>query len=165
MPSFAIRSATTEDIELIISLQEKIWEPTYRDILSKEQLSYMFEVTYSKASLDKQLVEDTNDFFILTNELIPVGFASIGPYQESFKLHKIYVLPAMQGTGAGKFLLNEVERVVVVKGGKSLYLNVNRFNKAKSFYEHMGYKVMGEEDVPIGPYWMNDYILKKTEWS
>ena len=162
MPSFAIRTATTEDIDLIISLQEKIWEPTYKHILSVEQLNYMFEVIYSRESLSKQLVDDSNDFFILINELVPVGFASIGPHKESFKLHKIYVLPATQGTGAGKFLLNEVERVVEEKGGKSLYLNVNRYNKAKSFYVHMGYEVIGEEDVSIGPYWMNDYILKKS---
>lgn len=162
MPSFAIRSATTEDIDLIISLQEKIWEPTYRDILSKEQLNYMFEVIYSKESLQKQLIDEAQDFFILSDNLAPVGFASVGAYQDSFKLHKIYVLPSTQGTGAGKFLLSEVERFIVAKGGESLYLNVNRYNKAKSFYEHMGYRVVKEEDIPIGPYWMNDYILKKN---
>ena len=94
---------------------------------------------------------------------VSVGFASVSEQEKGyFKLHKIYVLPATQGTGAGKYLLNEVEKYVQNAGGKKLSLNVNRFNKAKGFYEKMGFAVIREEDIPIGPYWMNDYVLEKN---
>jgi diamine N-acetyltransferase len=43
-----------------------------------------------------------------------------------------------------------------------LDLNVNRHNPAKSFYEKIGFTVLREEDVPIGPYWMNDYVMRFT---
>lgn len=72
------------------------------------------------------------------------------------------MLPSTQGTGAGKFLLNETENYVRSVGGNLLSLNVNRYNKAKSFYEKMGFHVTGEKDIPIGPYWMNDFILEKA---
>ena len=47
-------------------------------------------------------------------------------------------------------------------GAKILQLNVNRFNKAKDFYLAMGYKIIAEEDIPIGNYFMNDYIMEKN---
>jgi hypothetical protein len=38
---------------------------------------------------------------------------------------------------------------------------VNRYNKARQFYEKMGFVVIGEEDIDIGNnYLMNDYIME-----
>jgi len=162
MPSFSTKLASTADIPTIIAIQEKTWEPTYGDILTKEQIDFMFEKIYSHESLLRQFTVDQHSFLILLNNGEPQGFASVsGEGAEKFKLQKIYVLPSTQGTGAGKFLLVETENFVKLAGGKKLILNVNRYNKAKGFYEKMGFVVTGEEDIPIGPYWMNDYILEK----
>jgi diamine N-acetyltransferase len=70
------------------------------------------------------------------------------------------VLPENHGKGFGKILVDEVVRRVSLDGGQTLDLNVNRFNKAKHFYEKLGFKVIGEEDVPIGPYFMNDFVMR-----
>ena len=40
-------------------------------------------------------------------------------------------------------------------------LNVNRHNPALAFYERLGFQQHREEDIPIGPYWMNDYVMRK----
>jgi hypothetical protein len=38
---------------------------------------------------------------------------------------------------------------------------VNRYNKAKGFYEKLGFKVIGKEDIDIGNgYLMNDYVMQ-----
>ena len=162
MPSFATKLAGTDDIPLIIQIQEKTWEPTYREILSKEQIDFMFEKTYSTDALTNSILVHKHQFLLLLADQEPVGFASVSEEKPSyFKLHKIYVLPATQGTGAGKFLLNEVEKYVQSIGGKKISLNVNRFNKAKTFYEKMDFAVIREEDIAIGSYWMNDYVLEK----
>ena len=50
---------------------------------------------------------------------------------------------------------------IKASGGQVLELNVNRYNKALVFYEKMGFRTIREEDVPIGPYWMNDYVMCK----
>jgi ribosomal protein S18 acetylase RimI-like enzyme len=162
MPSFSIKRATSDDIPAIIQVQEQTWEPTYRDILSNEQIRFMFDKIYSMESLEDQLTHENHQFFLLYVEQQPIGFASVEQDTvDSFKMHKIYILPSMQGTGAGKHLLSFVEDFVRSEGGTILSLNVNRFNKAKLFYEKMGFRVVRQEDIPIGPYWMNDYVLEK----
>ena len=43
-----------------------------------------------------------------------------------------------------------------------MLLNVNRRNKAKQFYEHLGFTIISEEDIDIGQgYFMNDYVMEK----
>ncbi|MCE6987920.1 GNAT family N-acetyltransferase [Dyadobacter sp. CY323] len=161
MPSFSIKHAAIADIPEIISIQEKTWEPTYRSILSQEQIQYMFEKIYAADALAKQM-EEGQQFLILLNEGQPEGFSAVAEEEPgTFKLHKIYVLPSAQGSGAGKYLLTETENYIRLAGGKTILLNVNRYNNAKSFYEKMGYLTIGEKDIAIGPYWMNDYILEK----
>jgi ribosomal protein S18 acetylase RimI-like enzyme len=162
MPSFSIKRATSDDIPTIIQVQEQTWEPTYRDILSDEQIRFMFDKIYSPDVLEQQMTQQNHQFFLLLAEQQPIGFASVEPATvDLFKMHKIYILPSLQGTGAGKYLLSFVEDFVRSAGGTTLSLNVNRYNKAKLFYEKMGFHVVRQEDIPIGSYWMNDFVLEK----
>jgi ribosomal protein S18 acetylase RimI-like enzyme len=59
-------------------------------------------------------------------------------------------------------VIGEILKAIARKGGKALRLNVNRNNKAKEFYEKLGFTVIQEEDIDIGSgYYMNDYIMEK----
>jgi GNAT superfamily N-acetyltransferase len=101
---------------------------------------------------------------LLAEEGTPVAFAAYSPRDENpdiYKLHKLYCLPQTQGKGYGKILINEIAEKTREAGKKVLELNVNRYNQAKSFYEKMGFVIAYEEDIAIGPYWMNDYVMRK----
>jgi ribosomal protein S18 acetylase RimI-like enzyme len=77
-------------------------------------------------------------------------------------LHKIYLLPQSQGKGAGKLLMETVEKRAVANGSKVISLNVNRFNKAQIFYRKHGFEIVGEEDIDIGRgYLMEDFKMEK----
>jgi hypothetical protein len=42
-----------------------------------------------------------------------------------------------------------------------MILNVNRYNKARFFYEKFGFKIIDEVDISIGNnYFMNDYVME-----
>lgn len=162
------RLATAEDIAIIREIAEKTWFATYEPILGKQQPQYMFDLIYSPEGLEEQLNE--GQIFTLQytsigeDKAVPVAFASYSVKQEPgkiYKLNKIYLNPDFQGVGLGKKLLLEIERQVKEIGGEWLDLNVNRYNKAKDFYERMGFAVIAEEDIPIGEYFMNDYVMRK----
>ncbi len=163
--------ATLKDIPTIIQLAEGTWEPTYRFILSREQMEYMYRVIYTPAALKRQMAEQHHTFLLAYVDGQPAGFASFSPQLPAdgpegaptdYKLHKIYVLPTQQGQGLGLHLVEAVEEAARRAGGRTLDLNVNRYNPAISFYERRGFVRQREEDVPIGPYFMNDYIMRKT---
>lgn len=161
---YIIRQATLSDLETIIEIAEKTWWVTYSPILEKEQIEFMLNKIYSVENISVQLERGTQTYLLLIEDNKPVAFAGYSPREEDpeiFKLHKLYCLPETQGKGYGKVLINEVVQKTIEAGKHTLDLNVNRHNKAKNFYEKMGFNVAYEEDIPIGPYWMNDYVMRK----
>ena len=159
-----VRHAGLDDINAIGYLAYQVWPATYKEILTFEQLHYMLQHFYSPASLREQMVSKHHTFLVAEiEEEEPVGFASYSEGAKGiFKLHKLYVLPAIQGRNIGKTLLQVVEEQCRQAGGKKLQLNVNRFNKAKNFYERHGFRIIKEEDVDLGNgVKQEDYVLEK----
>jgi len=161
---FEIKTSSPADIPLIRQLCFSIWPDTYASIISQEQIDYMLELMYSEVSLLKQMTEDGHRFIIVYDNNIPVGFASYGEEEEAntWKLHKIYVLSNQQGKGIGKFVINYILSTIKVLGANALQLQVNRTNKAKQFYDQLGFTIIKTADFDIGNgYFMNDYIMEK----
>lgn len=156
------RKAGIEDIPLIRDLAERSFLPTYKEILSDDQLDWMFDWMYSVDSLQQQ-IEDGHVFFIAYEEDLPCGYVSVERQGDTlFHLQKIYVLPDFQGKHVGQHLVRLVFDYVrsLYSGECTVELNVNRNNKAKFFYERMGFSVARSGDFPIGNgYYMNDYIM------
>ncbi|MDB4999019.1 MAG: family acetyltransferase [Mucilaginibacter sp.] len=161
---YLIREATTADVEAIIQIAEQTWWPTYEPLLGKEQVAYMLEKIYSQEKITDQVKNNEQTFLLLLEDKQPVAFAAYSPREEDleiYKLHKLYCLPVTQGKGYGRILINAVIEKTKEAGKHTLDLNVNRYNKAKDFYEKMGFTIAYEEDIAIGPYWMNDYVMRK----
>jgi GNAT superfamily N-acetyltransferase len=161
---YTIIKATVADTEIIRRLAEETWWPTYGPILEKEQITFMLGEIYSAEKISKQLETGEQTFLLLLEADEPVAFAGYSPRDEDpeiYKLHKLYCLPKTQGKGYGKILINAVIDEVRKAGKHTLDLNVNRHNKALTFYEKMGFKIAYEEDIAIGPYWMNDFVMQK----
>ena len=160
---FKIRKATLEDIEMINRLAWIVFPHTYKEILSPEQMEYMMDWMYSPENLHKQMTEDGHIYYLAFEGDEPAGYLSIQPEGEhTYHLQKIYVLPSFQGKKLGKLLFEQA-----IKAIKELHpepcqmrLNVNRQNKALTFYEKMGMKKVDEGDFHTGNgYYMNDYIM------
>lgn len=161
----SIRHADLDDINTIGYLAYQVWPAAYKDILTFEALHYMLQHFYSPAALKEQMVTKRHVFLLAeAEEDEPVGFASFSEVEKNvFKLHKLYVLPSTQGRNVGRSLLEVVEDECRAAGGEKLKLNVNRYNKAKIFYEKLGYAIIGEENVDIGNnIFQEDYILQKS---
>ncbi len=161
---FTIRKATSADADQIVKLAHQTWWPTYSEILSAEQISYMLSVNYLSDKIADQIAAQSQVYLILEEDSQAVAFASYSVREDNsevYKLQKLYCHPTTQGKGYGKALIDYVAAEVLKAGKKTLELNVNRGNKAKNFYEKMGFVVAYEEDIPIGPYWMNDYVMRK----
>ncbi|HEV7782857.1 MAG TPA: GNAT family N-acetyltransferase [Chitinophagaceae bacterium] len=159
---YSILNAAVADIPLIRELTFKVWPQTYAPILSREKIDYMLDMMYSESSLERQMNEGCQ-FIIVYEGTEPVGFASYQEIEPSvFKLHKIYVLPSQQGKGTGKFMIDHIIDTIRPSGALSVQLQVNRNNKAKGFYEKIGFAVIDEIDLDIGGgHFMNDYVMEK----
>jgi ribosomal protein S18 acetylase RimI-like enzyme len=158
-----ISQATIKDIPLIQNIAHKTWPITYGSILSKAQLDYMMELMYSDESLLEQF--KVKPFFFLAYEGDScLGFTSCEPNYLNTKvtrIHKIYIIPEAQGKGVGKALVEKVISIAKENQSEVISLNVNKFNKAVSFYKKIGFEIVSEEDLDIGNgFLMEDYKME-----
>ncbi len=159
-----IIKATAADFKLISEIAHKTWPLTYGEILSQVQLDYMLDAFYSDAALRENL-ENRHQFILAKEGEITFGFASFeNNYQnkKSTKIHKIYILPEAQGKGIGKVLIDEIAQFAKENNSNTLILNVNRFNKALTFYQKLGFEIIEEIDIELEHgYLMEDYVMEK----
>jgi len=152
----------TEDIFIVNHLAKQIWPDTFKDILSKDQIDYMLDWMYNLNTLQEQ-VQTGHLYYLIKSEGQPVGFMGLEPnYPDAgyLRMHKIYVLPEMQGKGIGRALLNHAIDLCFDLDLTSIHLNVNRFNKAVEFYKNTGFNLI-EENIDIGKgYLMEDFIFE-----
>jgi len=157
-----IRQASLAEAEIIHHLAHQIYFPTYRDILSAEQMAFMLEKSYTVDALQESMQTD-QDFFLAFDEEIPVGFMSLKDKDEDIlRIEKLYLLPQTQGKGLGKELISYAITKAKSKNKKRVQLNVNRGNKAYYFYLKMGFTVVDEVDIPYFGYVLDDYVMQIT---
>ena len=158
-----IRKATEADIPLIGELAGVVFPETYKEILSPEQVDYMMHWMYSAESLHTQMAKEGHIYYLAYWNGVAVGYLSIQPEGEGvFHLQKLYVLSTHQGLHLGKFLFEHAIKIIKELHPEpcQMRLNVNRANRALTFYEKMGMTKIDEGDFPIGDgYYMNDYIM------
>jgi GNAT superfamily N-acetyltransferase len=160
-----IRKADLKDISIIRNLAQLIWPEAYGEIISKEQITYMLDLMYSEAALKAQM-EKGHQFILAVNESLPIGFAAFSKKSDeepqTFRLHKLYVLPRQHAQGVGSSLLANLVTESKAAGANLLELNVNKFNIAKQFYDKKGFTILREEILNIGEgYVMDDYVMVK----
>ena len=157
-----IRKATKQDLTTIHTLAHEIWWPTYQSFLSKEQISFMLNKSYSEAALEEQMNE--NVIFLLGERNdTAVAFAGylLNLTNRICNLHKLYILPSEQGKGTGKTLINHIMEISQEAGANILELNVNRNNPALGFYKALGFEIIQEVDIPYYGFVLNDFVLRK----
>ena len=158
-----IRPASEAQIGIIRETAHRTWPSTYGGILTPYQLNYMLDRFYSDAALTGNFA-DGHQFLIAWEGDAALGFASSvhdRPRRGTTKIPKIYVVPEAQGKGIGKKLLDTIADKARAAGSSKLTLNVNRFNKALDFYKHIGFKIVGEEDIDLGNgVVQEDYVLE-----
>lgn len=159
-----IVKATVTDLKTITEIAHKTWPLTYGEILSSTQLEYMLNAFYSESALLAN-IENGHKFILAKENDICLGFASFEHYYKNgnaTKIHKIYILPETQGKGIGKLLIYSIAQFAKENNSNSLLLNVNRFNKALTFYQKLGFKIIQEIDIELEfGYLMEDYVMER----
>jgi diamine N-acetyltransferase len=160
-----IRPATRADIPTIRAIAHATWPIAYAETLSPAQLAYMLERMYSEPALNKQF-DEGHRFLLMHGEATAIAFAGFEHHyqgRDHSRLHKLYALPSAQGTGVGKALLDAVIAAAHQAGDRVLELNVNRFNRAKEFYERQGFRIVRDEVIDIGQgYVMDDHVMERS---
>jgi diamine N-acetyltransferase len=158
-----IIKASKGDVAVIQDIATRTWFVTYGPTHSMAQLDYMLAKYYSITALEEDILN--KDYFIFHDSGVEKGFISMEHHylnQPVTKIHRLYILPEFQNEGIGKKLIQFTEKESINNLISAIELNVNRLNKAKTFYEKNGFEVIKTIDIEIGEgYLMEDFVMRK----
>lgn len=158
---FHVLKATAVQAKIIHDLVHEIYYPTYKDILTKDQIDFMLHKSYTVEAL-VEAMNTGQEFYLLQDENNFLGFMGLKEATDSvLRIEKLYLLPLTQGHGCGKLMILHAQKVAESTGRRILELNVNRANQAYYFYLKQGFKVTQEVDIPYYGYVLDDYVMQK----
>ncbi len=161
-----VREASATDIPIIQAIAHATWPVSYAAMISPAQIAYMLDLMYSTVALEEQLGPKGHRFLLAEQDGQAIGFAGFEhAYQGAprTRLHKLYVLPAVKGSGVGHALLEAVLNEARAAGDTAVELNVNKYNAAREFYLRHGFTIERDEVLDIGRgFVMDDHVLVRT---
>ena len=159
-----ITKVSVESISEIRRLSDEIWKQVYPSIVPMAQIEYMLSTWYSTAGLTEQMEQLGHQFILVEWNEEAVGYASYSMKRENqperFRVHKLYLQPAMHGKGIRRDMLKFIAAESIPLGCKELELNVHKRNPAVGFYLHVGFTI--EQDIVTvieHGHVLDDYIM------
>lgn len=159
-----ITKVSIEFIPEIKRLSDEIWKQVYPSVVPMAQIEFLLNTWYSTAALTEQMVQTGHQFILVEWNEEAIGYASysmkLANQPERFRVHKLYLQPAMHGKGIGRAMLKFIADESMPLGCKELELNVHKRNPAVGFYQHVGFMI--EQDIVTvieHGHVLDDYIM------
>jgi L-amino acid N-acyltransferase YncA len=153
----SIRAATADDARAIAEVHIASWRTTYRGIVPDAVLDVLSVEERERRWASSLTTRDSPSFAYVAEDEAGrvVGFASGGPRRDgdpayAGELYAIYLLPGAQGQGVGRRLTEAVARHLDKRGMRSMLVWVLSTNPARSFYEALGGRYLGEQQFEMG---------------
>lgn len=159
------RKAEGKDLCKVRHIAFATWPDTFGSMLPAVQIDYMLNLIYHEESLRQQAKQE-HQFILAEKDGVAIGFSSYEiNYKASlqFMIHKLYLLPSVQGLGIGTQLLNHLTEIARLNKNTMLRLKVFHLNlKAIKFYVKHGFRKAGTEVTQFkNNYAILDFVLVK----
>jgi putative acetyltransferase len=140
-----IRSWTASDREAVAAL--------VRDVLAE------YGLPWEPAGADKDVLEVESfytavggEFWVIEQQGQLVGTAAYYPVERGEKaveIRKMYLSPAVRGQGLGKYLLQQLEKEIAMRGFREIWIETaSVLKEAVKLYESRGYQPATGVETP-----------------
>jgi len=152
-----VRRAQTDDCAGLARVQVDSYRMAYAGLLPED---YLARFTYEEQEQDWHdwLVSRPNDILLVAESdrgeimgyaLGRPGPSNIAPYDS--ELLALHIRHVYRRQGIGRLLIAAMARELKRQGCSSLMLWILQKNPARSFYEQLGGRLIGEQTVMLGP--------------
>ena len=146
---------TEQDFKALYDWMCPLWEKTYGEIISRQQIVFLLEQYFSPRGIAHYRQEGYRYFRVEDGGT--KGVVVFVDRGDETYLDKLYLLPEERGKGYAAFVFDELK-----KRGKDVTLNVNRSNaRAVACYLKNGFQIEREEEIVLSDGMVNlDYRMR-----
>lgn len=164
-----IRQGEPHDAKGIAKVQVDSWRTTYKGIVPD---SFLKNLSYdSREKIWSQVISQGHLFVAETKDGEIVGFACGGKERSGNysgydgELYAIYLLEEYQGKGIGTALVQRIKQYLIDNNYHSMVIFALEENPACRFYEAIGGKLIGKEEIEIGGKPLLEVVYGWTEMN
>ena len=144
-----IRIANQNDVQQIAQVHVQSWKETYIGIIRQHVIDELS--VEQRIQLWQKLVIDQNHrIFVYEHEGQILGFLDgyLNPNNNIAEIKAFYFLKEIKGQGIGRAMFEQFYQLANSAHYQRLQLGVINQNPSRYFYEKMGGKMMGEDEIP-----------------
>lgn len=157
----SIRRIGHGELPIVQQIAEDTWPTAFAGVIERHQIEIMLEDIYALETLQNDMDELGHVYRVARHDNQDSGFVSAYKAGDTTWIKKLYILPAKQGQGIGRALMEQA--TAHFAPSRALSLNVNTGNtKAIDFYKKYGFAVEKEVPVRMGPFDFTDYVMTKV---
>ena len=146
---FQLRPACSVDFRFAWSLYRDLMKPLTVELLGR------WNEPGQKRVVELALTQEGTSIIVIDGS--DVGWLQVGESSDAIYLGQLYLAPELQNRGIGTAIVTEL-RDKARQAGKALTLDVMKNNRARFFYERLGFQVIGQSEYKLKMRWLaNEY--------
>jgi len=148
-----IRAWELGDLENVRRITWETWLATYAEFIPEGDLRWYLDTHYTLQALGELMGSEYFRGLLAVEQEIALGYAKVQyhPDDQRCYLSSLYVIPAAQGKGVGRRLLERAESVARQFGVDEIWLGVMVQNtQALDWYTRLGFTFVREEPFTMG---------------
>jgi ribosomal protein S18 acetylase RimI-like enzyme len=144
---FQLRPACSADFRFAWSLYRDLMKPLTEELLGR------WNETGQKSLIELALTQEGTSIIVIDGS--DVGWLHVGDSSDAIYLGQLYLAPELQNRGIGTAIVTEL-RDKARTAGKALTLDVMKNNRARFFYERLGFQVIGQSEHKLKMRWQEN---------
>lgn len=165
-----LRKCKTEDFDTLRELSIRTYYETFAHLNTAEDMAAYLEDAFNVERLTKEFSDPNSSFFLLYADDSLAGYLKLNeaPSQIdindplSLEIERIYVFSEFQGTGLGRYLMEQAIAIAKERNKNYAWLGVWEKNeKAIRFYKKNGFYKIGTHTFVMGEDVQTDYVMRK----
>ncbi|WP_319414958.1 GNAT family N-acetyltransferase [Marispirochaeta aestuarii] len=165
-----LRLCNISDLNRIINIGRRTYYDTFHQLNTRDTMSQYLDEAFSVEKISKELNNPKSFFYFLYDKELLVGYMKVNFYPaqsdindpESLELERIYVSKEFKGQGYGKFMIEKTMAIAKDNGCTKVWLGVwEKNSSAISFYQRMGFEIIGRHTFRMGEEIQNDLVLQR----
>ena len=144
---FQLRSACSADFGFAWSLYRGLMKPLTVELLGR------WNEPGQKRVVELALTQEGTSIIVIDGS--DVGWLQLGESSNAIYLGQLYLAPELQNRGIGTAIVSEL-RDKARQAGKAFTLDVMKNNRARFFYERLGFQVIGQTEHKLKMRWQEN---------
>lgn len=165
-----LRPCTAADADVLRELSVRTYYETFAHMNTPEDMEEYLARAFAPGKLRAELADGDSSFYFLYADERLAGYLKLNEAAaqtdvndaDALEIERIYVSAEHQGTGLGRYLMEQALAEAVRRNKRYVWLGVwEKNDKAIRFYERNGFYRIGNHPFVMGTDEQNDYVMRK----